>query len=130
MKYVINGKQNHWVTDYFARVQFQNRGSPIFICSFGLRVMDRILVEKNIHYINSTICTSIPSRESDPEMNNLVQRLQTHSHIAYCCRGHKSSCQFQKKVCDKTKVFGNVDFSHSHKKKGMFWEKKEIQMNV
>lgn len=43
--------------------------------------------EELIHYINSTICTSIPSRESDPEMNNLVQKLQTHSHTAYCCKG-------------------------------------------
>lgn len=47
----------------------------IFICFFRLRVLDRILVEKNlfnIYYINFVICISIFSRESDFEMNNFV----------------------------------------------------------
>lgn len=65
-------------------------------------------------------------------MNNLVQKMQPHSHTAYCCKGYKSSCRFgfpkKGSLCDIINVFGNVDFSHQNK--GKFYETKKIQMNA
>lgn len=124
--------KNHWGKSLIILplLNFKIGEVLIFICFSRLRVLDRILAEKNlfnIYYINSAICTSIPSRESDPEMNNLVQKLQTHSHTAYCCKGYKSSCRFgfpkKGSLCDIIKVFGNVDFSHRNK--GKFYETKK-----
>lgn len=82
MKSVISGKQKPLgeVTDYFARVEFQNPHMHMLFWIEGIG--QNTSREELIHYINSTICTSIPWREIDPEMNNHVQRLQSYSQTA------------------------------------------------
>lgn len=82
------------VRDYFARVEFQNRGSPhihMFLWIDGVpNEITNESVPNLVSYINSTIRSCLPDSE-DEELNYLVKKLQTHSHTTYCTKSYKAS---------------------------------------
>ena len=135
---VLNGIQPLGkVRDYFARVEFQNRGSPHIHMFFWIEnipsVIDHDSVIQLKQYIDKTILSVIPDRNVDHELSNLVVKLQSHSHTQYCSNNHKSKCRFgfPKQECCETKIFTHIDFSK--KTKGKFYvtrrDKNDIMIN-
>ena len=128
MKHIIlNGpKPLGEVKDFFARVEFQNRGSPHIHMFLWVKDLPGDLSKVSItdieNYINKTIFSTIPDDKIDLELKQLVTRLQVHVHTAYCSKNYSSRCRFgfPKLECSKTKVFSNVNFSS--KNKGKFYE--------
>ena len=128
MKHIIlNGpKPLGEVKDFFARVEFQNRGSPHIHMFLWVKDLPGDLSKVSItdieNYINKTIFSTIPDDKIDLELKQLVTRLQVHSHTAYCSKNYSSRCRFgfPKLECSKTKVFSNINFSS--KNKGKFYE--------
>ena len=136
MKQVILGEHNPLgkVVDYFARVEFQNRGSPhihmfLWVESVPTEIT-RETIPKFTEYINKTICSVIPDCNDDPELNHLVSALQSHSHTPYCTKSFKSCCRFgfPKPVCERTTVFGNINFSSRNK--GKFYNTRRRKEDV
>lgn len=140
MKYVLlNGIQPLGkVRDYFARVEFQNRGSPHIHMFFWIENIPNNIDSESIvqlkKYINDTIVTGVPDQYLDPELYDLVKRLQTHNHSPYCSNNYKSKCRFNfpKKECNETKIFSNINLSK--KNKGKFYvtlrKKDDVMINA
>ncbi|XP_060605753.1 uncharacterized protein LOC132758214 [Ruditapes philippinarum] len=111
------------VIDYFARVEFQNRGSPhihMFLWVADVpKEIDNATAATALKYINSTICSNIPNETVDPELHALVNRLQIHHHTSYCCK--KRSCRFgfPRQVSTNTKLLRNMQVQA--KNKGRFY---------
>lgn len=81
------------ITDYFARTEFQNRGSPHIHAFFwveGAPDMETIQGrEKAAEFIDNYISAEIP-RDTDP-LHDPVKNLQTHSHTDTCYKKKKMS---------------------------------------
>lgn len=102
--------------DLFARVKFQNRGSPhIHMFFFLIRDVPNEINENSVpdllHYIKETIKSTIPN-VADMELHNLFKKLQAHSHRSYCTKAFKTKCRFgfPKEKCSRTRIFGNKFF--------------------
>ena len=92
-KHVINGpsKPLGVVKDYFARVEFQSRGSPhlhIFFWIENAPTLQASNSEEIVDYIDSVISTCTPN-EKQQDLHYLVSKLQIHSHRRTCRRGNK-----------------------------------------
>lgn len=66
------------ITDYFARVEFQNCGSPHIHMFFWIENVPNKIDDQNIvqlkNYINASIASVIPDRSTDSEMHDLVKK--------------------------------------------------------
>ena len=118
------------VQDYFARVEFQKRGSPHVHMFFWInmpRIIDNTNKEIFLTYIRDHIITSIPNAEDDSKMNSLVTKLQTHSHSSYCTNGYRRTCRFgfPHAECKETHILEKVDVAKL--KKGKFYETKRTK---
>lgn len=87
-----------WITEYFARIQFQNKGSPhihmfLWIEGVSAKVIDDSTTHDALVYINKTISSNIPNHFFDAELHALVCRLQTHNHNDHCSKQRKK-CRF------------------------------------
>lgn len=135
-KHVILGKTKPLgtVLDYFARIEFQNRGSPhvhMFLWIDGLPAeLNHSTASEFIHYIDRTISSNVPSLEEDYELNLLVKKLQTHHPSAYCSHGYKSNCRFgfPRKVVSTTRILPNNDLLG--KSKAKLYETKRNQESI
>jgi len=111
------------VNDYFACVEFQNRGSPhihMFIWIEGVPCNVTQASARDLkNYIDNTIHSFIPDCDQNIELNKLVSKLQSHSHTSYCCRRSQSACRFgfPKQESNFTKVFTNINLSSRNKGK-------------
>ena len=112
LQFVLNGNSQPLGTikDYFARVEFQNRGSPhMFFWIEGIPTMsqcdDREILVK---YIDEIICTTTENLPAP--LVRLSKTLQTHHHTSYCLRKN-GNCRFQFPFerCDQTSLLTNVD---------------------
>ena len=96
---ILNGKEGALgeVTDYFARVEFQNRGSPHLHIFLWIKNAPNIatLEGRKVfpQFIDQYVSTQIPNKEKDVLMNTLVSTLQVHHHKTTCRKG-KSFCRF------------------------------------
>ena len=96
---ILNGKEGALgeVTDYFARVEFQNRGSPHLHIFLWIKNAPNIatLEGRKVfpQFIDQYVSTQIPNKEKDVLMNTLVSTLQVHHHTTTCRKG-KSFCRF------------------------------------
>lgn len=108
------------VTDYFGRIEFQNRGSPHIHMFLWVKDFPTEINSQNkqffIDYIDKTIHANIP--HGDSELKNYVTRFQTHSHSKYCQKGH-SKCRFKfpHPVSSETSITHVNDMSSSNKGK-------------
>ncbi|XP_048731467.2 uncharacterized protein LOC125648408 [Ostrea edulis] len=133
LKHVILGKTKPLgtVLDYFARIEFQNRGSPhvhMFLWIDGLPAeLNHNTSSEFIHYIDRTISSNVPDVEQDYELNLLVKKLQTHHHSSYCSRGYRLNCRFgfPRKIVSTTRILPNIDLLSKSKTK--FYETKRNQ---
>ena len=127
MKYVIHGpvKPLGIVKDFFARVEFRNRGSPHYHIFFWVGNVPNDINENTsetvLQYITNTIHTHIPLETENPELYHLVKKLQTHSHSNYCMRSGKHPCRFgfPKRECIKSRLLSRV---MTMKNRGQFYE--------
>ena len=119
IKHIINGPLlplGGKIVDFFVRREFQQRGCVHFHCLFWIENFSELSpgnADRVIEYINRTISTKIPDEETDPELNNLVKRLQIHRHYNnYCKRGRFACCfGFPFPPCEQTHLLGAVDSS-------------------
>lgn len=84
-----------YVNDYFARVEFQTRGSPHL--HIFLWIADSPMLEDHnnpflIPFIDKYISTQ-QFHENNPDLQRLVQSLQQHAHTATCAR-RNNTCRF------------------------------------
>ena len=84
------------VHDYVIKIEFQERGSPHAHCLLWVKNSPRIDVDSDeevCNFIDEYISGEIPdNEEGNEEIQELVKKLETHSHSAYCRRN--SSCRF------------------------------------
>ena len=119
-KYIIKDKDSPLgsVSDYFIRVEFQNRGSPHYHIFLWIKNIPSEITSENIpaviQYINKVIHCNIPDPSSDPELFRLVTKLQTHHHSKYCSPHINAKCRFRfpRPVCQNTRVFTNNNIIH------------------
>lgn len=111
---ILNGCQPLGkVTDYFARVEFQNRGSPhihmfLWIADVPKQINNATAVSA-LEYIDRTIFSKLPDQNADPELYSLVHRLQRHHHTAYCSV-RKAKCRFgfPRQVSGRSRLLSNM----------------------
>ena len=127
MKFIVHGnlKPLGVVKDYFARAEFQLRGSPhyhiFFWCEGVPTKVDGGTRDSILQYISNTIHTHIPLESDDSELYQLVKKLQTHHHGNYCTRSSRKQCRFgfPKRDCPKTKLLSRI---MAVKNRGQFYE--------
>ena len=81
------------IHDHVIKIEFQERGTPHAHCLLWARNAPRIDVDSDeevCKYIDEHISGVVPN--DDEELKELILRLETHSHSAYCRRN--SSCRF------------------------------------
>lgn len=117
LKYVLKGKDAPLgvIQDYFARVEFQSRGSPHLHLFFWVGNAPSLY---NSHacelsaFINSTISTTIPDERQYLALHKLVKRLQIHSHRPTCQRQNKCRFSFPYEPCNETRILSALDVIH------------------
>ena len=113
-RYILNGpllplgKIKH----FFGRKEFQQRGSVhmhLFYWIEGITSLNECNKGSLVHYINKTISIQLPDKESDLELHELVNSLQTHRHSEYCHKRNGCRFGFPYRVCHKTQFLTNVN---------------------
>ena len=128
LKNVIKGPNRPLgnVVDYFARIEFQTRGSPHMHVFLWIENAPNLLTattsQEIISYIDNVISTTIPSADEQPTLHKLVTSLQTHSHRKYCKRQNRCRFHFPYPPCSNTRLITNIDTVPLNNKK--FYETK------
>lgn len=126
LKNIICGKLQPLGTikDYFARIEFQNRGSPHVHMFLWVENCENIFNDHSslIDYIDKTISTD--------GSNNHARNYQTHCHTHYCLR-KLGACRFgfPYRECKETRMLNNIDIS-SKSSKGKFYELKRSKSDL
>ena len=84
------------VTDYFYRVEFQQRGSPHMHCLFWVRNAPKIDVHGHdavCDFIDQYVTCTLPSESEDSALHDIVKNVQQHS------KKHSKSCKKKGTVC-------------------------------
>ena len=83
MKFIIKGdkKPLGTVTDYFIRVEFQNRGSAHYHIFFWIQDIPTIITDSSIPpilaYLDEVVHTDLPDRAQDYELYSLTSNSQS-----------------------------------------------------
>jgi hypothetical protein len=104
---ILNGVLGN-ISDYFYRVEFQQRGSPhvhMVLWSSDAPDFQNSDDEELASFIDSYICCNLPSEQEDEELYNLVNSLQRHVH-SHTCRKTGKKCRFgyPRPPADKTVI--------------------------
>ena len=112
------------VLEFFARVEFQSRGSPhmhVFLWTDLGTDFGSACARDIVKVIDKTICTTIPDKDSNLELHRLVNTFQMHKHSFTCKKGNRR-CRFDfpRRTCSRTNLCFNPDvITHHH---GRFYE--------
>lgn len=122
------------VTDHFARIEYQNRGSPhlhIFLWVDKAPDLHKSSSDEITKYIDTIIRTTVPAEEEDEELFNLVSRLQVHHHTATCNRRRSCACRFgfPRPVTEYTHLLQNVNITNPSNR-GRFYETTRTEKDV
>lgn len=104
------------IVDYFARVEFQSRGSPhlhIFFWVKNAPSLQTSSPSELIAYINRTIHTTIP--KNNTSLYPLVKSLQIHNHCNTCKRRNKCRFSFPYTTCENTRIIPALNVSGSRR---------------
>nr|XP_022310999.1 uncharacterized protein LOC111116305 [Crassostrea virginica] len=86
------------VTDYFQRVEFQQRGSPHMHCLYWIEnapKLDQDGEETVCDFIDKYVSCAVPSEIEDEELRSIVLAVQQHSKKhSKSCRKKGSECRF------------------------------------
>ena len=112
------------VLKFFARVEFQSSGSlhmHVFLWTDLGTDFGSAYARDIVNVIDRTICTTIPDKDSNPELHRLVNTFQMHKHAFTCKKGNRR-CRFDfpRRTCSRTKLCFNPDvITHN---RGRFYE--------
>lgn len=93
---VINGEVLGNISDFYYRVEFQQRGSPhIHMVLWSLDAPHFESAEEQViaDFIDSYISCNLPEEENNEELYSLVNSLQRHVH-SHTCRKTGKKCRF------------------------------------
>ena len=99
------------VTDFFYRVEYQQRGAPhihaLFWCK-GAPTLDTDDDQTVIAYVDKYISCQLPDEKTDPDLHKMVEKVQTHrkNHTNSCKKG-KKKCRFNFPKCIAKETFIN-----------------------
>nr|XP_022307628.1 uncharacterized protein LOC111113627 [Crassostrea virginica] len=86
------------VTDYFQRVEFQQRGSPHMHCLYWIEnapKLDQDGEDTVCDFIDKYVSCAVPSENEDEELRSIVLAVQQHSKKhSKSCRKKGSECRF------------------------------------
>ena len=139
LREIIKGPQAPFghVIDHFARIEYQNRGSPHLHLFLWIDKAPNLISNSSndiIQFIDSIIKSTIPSEDEDKELHDLVSRLQIHHHTSTCKKRRYSGCRFgfPRPTTSKTHLLQNVN-STNPSNRGRFYEtirkEKDIYVN-
>ena len=105
------------VMDYYARIEFQNRGSPHIHAFFwvkGAPDMETAEGRKaGTAFIDKYISAQLPAKMDS--MHDLIRRLQTHNHTHTCYKSkarHMCRFDFPRQASDNTEIqLTNISFT-------------------
>jgi len=131
LKYVLMGKEKPLgnIEDYFARIEYQNRGSPhlhIFLWVTNAPTLISSTSAEITRYIDKVICTTLPSEENEPDLYTLVQRLQIHHHTNSCKRNNACRFGFPKSPSTETRLVSNVNITNPSNRGHFYNTKRSI----
>ncbi|GFY78070.1 helitron_like_N domain-containing protein [Trichonephila inaurata madagascariensis] len=93
MKFMLNKNQvlNSCITDYWWRIEFQNRGSPHVVWVEGYTSFD---TEERLHQLNQECSYDLPPETS--ELHDFIKKSQLHKHTYTCYKNSSKSptCRF------------------------------------
>ena len=84
------------VSDYFYRVEFQQRGSPHMHCLFWVKNAPKLSddgCDAVCAFIDKYVTCKLPSKSDDSELNEIVSSVQQHS------KNHSKSCKKKGTMC-------------------------------
>ena len=84
------------VSDYFYRVEFQQRGSPHMHCLFWVKNAPKLSddgCDAVCAFIDQYVTCKLPSKSDDSELNEIVSSVQQHS------KNHSKSCKKKGTMC-------------------------------
>ena len=86
-------------TKYYAiRVEFQVRGSPHVYCFLWVAdapVSTSNNKEEYVAFVDQIVHASLPERNENPELHNLVKLYQLHRHSGTCRKYKNEPCRFK-----------------------------------
>ncbi|XP_062569279.1 uncharacterized protein LOC134231343 [Saccostrea cucullata] len=86
------------VSDFFQRVEFQQRGSPHMHCLYWIENAPKLNEDGEdavCNFINKYVSCAVPSEEEDLELRNIVLAVQQHSkNHSKSCRKKGTECRF------------------------------------
>ncbi|XP_062611086.1 uncharacterized protein LOC134272924 [Saccostrea cucullata] len=86
------------VSDFFQRVEFQQRGSPHMHCLYWIENAPKLNEDGEdavCNFINKYVSCTVPSEEEDLELRNIVLAVQQHSkNHSKSCRKKGTECRF------------------------------------
>ena len=109
------------VAHWFYRIEYQSRGTPHFHCLFWIKdapIVGQSSDENVMNFISEHITCELPSKSTDLELYNLVNKYQKHTCGNYCLRSRKSkkgkfckACRFSfpRTVTSKLILFDPVE---------------------
>lgn len=128
LREIIKGPQPPFghVIDHFARIEYQNRGSPHLHLFLWIDKAPNLISNSSndiIQFIDSIIKSTIPSEDEDKELHDLVSRLQIHHHTLTCKKRRYSGCRFgfPQPTTSKTHLLQNVNCTNPSNR-GRFYE--------
>ena len=100
------------VTDYFQRVEFQQRGSPHMHCLYWIEnapKLDQDGENAVCDFVDRYVSCGVPSEDDDSELRNTVQAVQQHSKKhSNSCRKKGTECRFNFPRPPSVKTFINT----------------------
>lgn len=79
------------LTDYWWRIEFQNRGSPHLHMLVWIEGTPEFASPEGIARIDEVMTCELPD---DPEFRVLVNGVQRHHHSSTCCKNRTEECRF------------------------------------
>lgn len=86
------------VTDYFQRVEFQQKGSPHMHCLYWVENAPKLDIdgeESVCKFVDKFVSCAVPDKSDDPELRDIVLAVQQHSRKhSQSCRKKGTDCRF------------------------------------
>ena len=86
-------------TKYYAiRIEFQVRGLPhvhCFLWIWNAPILTESPVDEYLSFIDNIVHADLPSKNTDPELHELMRFYQLHRHSITCHKYKNEACRFQ-----------------------------------
>ena len=126
---VLNGSLGK-VTYHVMRIEFQVRGSPhvhCFLWVLNAPTLKLNNVQEYTEFVDSVVKATVPDKEQNPELFDLVTTYQVHSHSKSCRKYKNKPClyKFGKFFCNRTVVAVPLPDNISHEEKSFILKQRD-----